>query len=292
MLVSNSTFRKFDPGQRILRPDEVNPYIYFVVEGDVRVLSHSQDGSQTLAIQSRDSLHGWLSLLRAVPSELVQAKTHTTAIQLSSKLFITLYKQNTEFAKYFDSLLCESEISVVYEAIKNSYPKNFADLSLDISNCLKSSKVYTSSSLSELSGLASDENSSDSVWYMSSDGVNGFPVGSVITPGINEADSKLLLPIRVVSLRPVSSSELSDTANAIPIISSSEDLPELSDYYKLGIVEDENIPDSDRYPSETGSGPVNEVIAICHTVSLHQRVPFRHDTVQKLLSHDLYAINQ
>ena len=31
LLVSNSTFRKFDPGQRILRPDEVNPYIYFVL---------------------------------------------------------------------------------------------------------------------------------------------------------------------------------------------------------------------------------------------------------------------
>ena len=118
---------------------------------------------------------------------------------------------------------------------------------------------------------------------MSSYGVKGFPVGSVITPAINKAESKLLLPIRVVSLRPVSSSELSETANAIPIISSSEDLPELSDYYKLGIVEDENIPDSDRYPAETGSGPINEVIAICHTVSLHQRVPFRHDTVQKIV---------
>ena len=282
-LVSNSTFRKFDPGQRILRPDEVNPYIYIVVEGDVRVLSHSQDGSKTLTVQSRDSLHGWISLLRAAPSELVQAKTHTTAIQLSSELFITLYKQNPEFAKYFDSFLCESEISVVYEAIKDSYPKNFADLSLDISTCLEGSKVYTSSSLSELSGLASDENSSDSLWYMSSYGVKGFPVGSVITPAINKAESKLLLPIRVVSLRPVSSSELSETANAIPIISSSEDLPELSDYYKLGIVEDENIPDSDRYPAETGSGPINEVIAICHTVSLHQRVPFRHDTVQKIV---------
>ena len=281
--LEKASLRNYGPGQRILRPDEVNSHVYFVVDGKVRVLSHQEQSSKTLAIKEKYSLLGWISLLRAEPTELIQAKTPTTVLCLRSDLFISFYKNCAEFSSYFDSHPSESEISVIFESVRDKCLIDSSAGDINIPNTLTSSKVYVFRNTSDISRLISDPNYSGTPIYMSSSGVKEFPVGSVLSSDVSTLETNLLLPIRAVSFDPDTSKLISDNYNDKAVNKSNEELPELSDYHQLGIIEDEKVADSDRYPSEKGSGPLNEAIAICHTVSLHQRVPFRFDTVQKIV---------
>ena len=51
----------------------------------------------------------------------------------------------------------------------------------------------------------------------------------------------------------------------------------------LGILEDDNLNDSDRFPCVRGRGPLAETLAVAEMVSLQQQVPFRRDSIAKVL---------
>ena len=234
--LEHASLRNYGPGQRILRPDEVNSHIYFVVDGKVRVLSHLEEGSKTLAIKEKNTLLGWISLLRAEPTELIQAKTSTTVLCLPSDIFISLYKDCVEFASYFDSCLSESEISVIYESIKSNglMDSNVADI--NISNIMIGSKVHVFRDPSDISTLLDDPNYRGAPLYMSSSGVKAFPVGSLLSAEASLSETNLLLPIRAVSFDDDRSKVISENFNHQIVVDSAEELPELSDYHKLGLL--------------------------------------------------------
>ena len=55
------------------------------------------------------------------------------------------------------------------------------------------------------------------------------------------------------------------------------------DLQQLGILEEDNLHDEARNPVVRGRGRINETLAICEMIALHQQVPFRRDAIQKVL---------
>ena len=55
------------------------------------------------------------------------------------------------------------------------------------------------------------------------------------------------------------------------------------DLQQLGIMEDDHLEDEERNPIVRGRGSLNEALAVCEMIALHQQVPFRRDTIQKVL---------
>ena len=102
-LVSNSSIVKFEPGQIILRPDEISKYIYLVLTGKTRLLVKDviDDDVKTLTTRGSGQLLGWVSLLRASPCEWVIASDETTAVKFNAEHFVKSYVALFRLGKVF-----------------------------------------------------------------------------------------------------------------------------------------------------------------------------------------------
>ena len=89
-LLEGARIVAFSPGERLLRPDEVNSCVLYILEGVVRHLTPipSANGPSTIQKSAEGSLIGWISLARAQPTEFVQASTNVKALAIDSKLFV------------------------------------------------------------------------------------------------------------------------------------------------------------------------------------------------------------
>ena len=83
-----------------------------------------------------------------------------------------------------------------------------------------------------------------------------------------------------VKFYPFSSSDslVSDSYSSSIIKSSSTE-----DLYSLGILEQEGLSSSERYPLIRGNGLLGSVLAVLEMVSIEQSVPFKKDSIKKIL---------
>ena len=66
-------------------------------------------------------------------------------------------------------------------------------------------------------------------------------------------------------------------------ISEPLDAPNSISLHQLGILEGDSLTDLDRFPSIRGKGDLKAAIADCEMLALVQKVPFRRDSIQKIL---------
>ena len=101
--LKRSRIISFEIGARFLRPDQLNDSIFFIRSGRVRCLGIDPLGTGQVTISTADEerLHGWLSLLRAQPSEFVQCSTNVELVALPADTFIELILSTPKFAEYF-----------------------------------------------------------------------------------------------------------------------------------------------------------------------------------------------
>ena len=96
--------RNYEMGSRLLRPDQLPSKLIYTLSGTVRIWGLPDDQGQiTLAKQELPELYGWLSLLRAQPSEFIQCSTNIKALVFDPELFIQFYKDNQDFAAFFNT---------------------------------------------------------------------------------------------------------------------------------------------------------------------------------------------
>ena len=104
--LKRSKIISFEIGARFLRPDQLSDSVFWIRSGRVRCLGIDPlgAGQVTISTAAEERLHGWLSLLRAQPSEFVQCSTNVELVALPADTFI-------EFILSTQSLLNISLIS-------------------------------------------------------------------------------------------------------------------------------------------------------------------------------------
>ena len=121
--LNESKIVNYKIGQRILRPDELNGYIFLVLKGTIRLVGSDPIQSSSISLGTRGSgqLIGWISLLRSVPTENVIASTDALLLALPSKKFVNLLHENKIFLDHFSSLTNphESHEILVAAALKH-----------------------------------------------------------------------------------------------------------------------------------------------------------------------------
>ena len=124
-------------------------------------------------------------------------------------------------------------------------------------------------------------------WHMSTDRVPGFPVGAQVEEGqlLPEA-SDFKLPYRIIGLKKQKNiSLINEKSVDNRYLDQAQPLGATSSIslYQLGILEGDSQSDTDRYPSIRGKGDLKATIAVCEMLALIQKVPFRRDSIQKIL---------
>ena len=120
-LFESSNLYRYGPGQLVLRPDEISKDIFLVINGKVRLLAKSQASGETVTLGLRGSgqLLGWVSLLRASPTEWIIASDESLLLSISARNFLKIFSESAEFASCFESLGNAHESFHVAETISS-----------------------------------------------------------------------------------------------------------------------------------------------------------------------------
>jgi len=275
----------FKPGQRLLRPDELNSNLYLVLKGEVRliVLGDEVQGEITLGIRGPGQLLGWSGLLRTTPTEFVQARTEVFALALPAVDFISFFETFESFSLYFQNLTSPQEAYAVAIAAVDLEPKRPIEWFKEVLSKVKLARTTSFQQGTPLENLP--DIPATWHWYLSTPNVPGVPVGTMLLPKTTSLPVRadLRLPYRAVAFPEVSTASFTALPVSDEIFTAVNiDEPAL-DLYHLGILEDDHLSDKDRFPELRGRGPLAEATAVIEIVAIQQQVPFRRDAIQKVL---------
>ncbi len=283
-LTADSKVLRFEPGQIILRPDELPSSVFLIFEGSVRLLAKRPDNQEAFTLDKRGSgqLLGWASLLRGSPCEWVMASESTTVISFSASEFIRLCTTNDLFYDAFRSLSSPQENFIV---LASSF-KHKKVCSADWSDQLKSAvESGVSLSISSAKYFQPPSSLKDYDWFLSTNVSEDQAVGTEIKIGSQFLTIKgYKLDIRCIGFP--KDFNLLDTTTIVNGISDlseeSQDAPGAS-LQQLGILEDDLLEDDQRFPAIRGKGQLQEALAVCQMVALFQGTPFKKDILSKIL---------
>ncbi|MDA9739758.1 peptidase domain-containing ABC transporter [Synechococcus sp. AH-736-M20] len=282
--LSESKLLRAKPGETIISYKSLQDRIYLVVNGQIRMLKINDDGSiDTLAKRGSGQLIGWVSLLRAAPTEWITASEDSVILALPAKYFLASFKKNLKFKNWFGSLVQPQESNAVILASLNKQAKKSEEWKSLITHQVNESVVVT---LEEGANFnpPSNQRFKKYNWCVSTTGLQDYPVGSLIKPGSRiYTPEEFNLPLRVIGIPEIHDSDImSLTDEPNQVASSLGVLPAVS-LKELGIVEGDYMQDSEKYPYVSGKGEINEVLAVCEMTALHLKVPFRYDGIKKAI---------
>ena len=283
-LFAESELFEYQPGQTILRPDELSKNIFLVINGKVRLLGRKADTKETFTLSLRGSgqLLGWVSLLRAAPTEWIIASTKSLLISIPANQFVQKFRQSSSFASQFLTLANQQESFAVADSlISNTLKKSPSDWD-DLFALLDEAVVY--SVLGDQDFLPTHGEAYR--WFISSSFVPECSIGTEVIVGQKlPSNNSIKFPYRVLGL-PLN--KLSRTPQFSKSKSTVLDAVEPEDFsgsslLQLGILEDDHLSDEQRFPVVHGQGSAQEALAVAEMVCLHQKTPFRRDILEKLL---------
>ena len=283
-LFENTYLSKLVPGQTLLRPDELPSYVFLVLKGEMRLLVESINTGrvETLTKCGPGQFLGWSSLFRGGPCEWVTAAEPSVVFCFPANQFIKCAIQNLAFREFYFNLPSLQESHLVACKVLAQNPRRSTSPSDEISSrlanawatCIVSGDVFKPPTQSP----------KELVWHVSTNGIPNHPVGSTINEGdVLPIKNNYNLPYRLVGLLPASEINVSKQTipDAITQYDSDSNIP--TNLASLGIVEDDSRQEQERYPILKARGAIAEAIAVCEMISLQQKVPFRRDSIQKVL---------
>ena len=284
--LSQAKLIQLRPGQQLISPTQLQDRIYLVVRGLMRFLAEIDSGDAvTLELRGSGQFLGWVSLLRAEACETVIASEETLVLALPAQGFLDGVASNPAFADWFGTKAHSHEAFRVARAAlaqQPQQPSNWVELLM--------AQWPKSLAVSIRPGEPFEppaQAPADYVWYVSTAQLPGVPVGQTLRKGDVLPDRPGFgLSYRCVGLPqfdavPVQAeplpSGLADLAESLEL-----PLPAVS-LEQLGILEDDNLEDDQRFPLVRGQGTLQEALAVCEMTALQQQVPFRRDGIQKVL---------
>ena len=275
---------RYKPGQRLLRPDQFPSRVFLLLKGEVRLLVNDVSDNRPITLEKRGpgQLLGWSSLLCAVPFEWVSVSEDALLLALPADGFIDAVCNCKSFAAFFQELAPPQEVYRVACAAAELQPQCPAGWQNDLQ--LRLSQAWACSVTAETPLQLPADAPADLIWHLSSDGVPGWSVGALVGSGQSlPARPGYQLPYRLIGLPQAAELPASEQVLGVDLLPwEGEEAPPTS-LEELGILEDDHLDDDDRYPIVRGKGQLEEALAICEMVALQQRVPFRRDSVQKVL---------
>ena len=278
------------PGQTLISSRQLQERIFLVISGRIRLLVEDEADIKTLDIRGNGQFIGWSSLLRGEASEWVTASEESVVMALSAASYVSFVKSNASFFKWFSCLTQPQESFIVANAALGILSERDPDWRNTVDEQVRHARALSLPPNTELS--IQREQLDQYSWYLSTANVPGIPVGTRIFPGQALPEhNKLKLPYRLIGFctknedHSLNQSRL--PAPSTPNKFDSIEAPKPVSLQQLGILEGDDLSEDDKYPVITGKGILNEALATCEMISLVQRVPFRRDSIQKILEDQL-----
>ena len=290
-LVASIQLLRYRMGQPIVVKEKMPAQISVLYHGQARLLGYDPNSQLPITLQRLEpgAILGWVSLIRGVACETAIASTEAICLTIPATQFLALLAQNQEFAAYFSE---QPALIEVFDLLSNDL-RDRADSNLILKKAgvddLKqlTLKALSRSVVQNLNGRKSQEPGLDSahLWFVSGGKpATDLPVGQRYN---REQPLRSAENLRLVGLDAALFTTPAFTPTE-PII----DAPTLQ-------APDAEIPFAPEYPAEldpqwqggkkkqyphvSGKGDIEEVVACFQMLAQHLGMPFRRDTIRKVL---------
>ncbi len=297
---------RFRMGQIILTRGKLANQIYFLVNGQARLLGYDPDTGfpSTLQLLANGSLIGATNAIRNIPCETVIASTETVCAGLDRQDFLDLLAQYPPLKQYFQERCGVVELFELLGQYLQRQARGDDDLRQLTLDILPQSHVWEL----PIGSHAPDENyfipDEQTVWLVSSGKLKGFAPGSVLDIQRQDFLLEATSPVRLIGV-PVrclarDTDTVSPNGNGADVPLSTvevmppsdspwEDIPYAGANQLGESVVDETPQDKGRkrYPIIRGQSPAAAGAACFQMICQYFGMPFRRDIIQRIVDEEV-----
>lgn len=294
---------RFRMGQIILTRGKLANQVYFLVNGQARLLGYDPDTGfpSTLQRLSTGAVIGATNAIRNLPCETAIASQETVCVSLDRHVFLQLLDQYPSLQQYFRDRCGIIELFDLIGKYLQQQARGGDDLrqlTLDIFPRSHVLELPVGSHPVSEDYVILDANT---LWLVSCGDLSGYPPGSVFNPQHSDRESlEAKSPVRLIgvpanALKPANRNgqaaevPLSDVQALPPDSDPWEDIP-YAEPSQLGEAVTE-APQAQsgkkRYPIIRGQSPVDAGVACFQMISQYFGMPFRRDVIRRIITEEI-----
>ena len=290
----NSELLQYDFSQVLSTSQIISNKILFLLEGEARLLIQNEEKLITLDKLKRPTTVGLVSLLRAEPCEEVSAVSDVTAIAIPDNLILEIYQNDQVFRDWCNQLIYSVEIYSVLSRCNIGYLKSGINQDI-IFSLIKSNsniKTYTNNELS----ITKTNHFS----FISSANLIDLKPGDLLNNN-QKIESRPPMNVRVLevskdvehlieklSTNKSNSNQNIETTGSLNTKNNISKAPITPD---VSAIELGNYSNNQPFTIIKANGKLEETLACLQMLSSFMKLPFRKDSIEKILR-DTVSRNQ
>ena len=277
---------RFRIGQNLTEANALPAQVFVLLQGECRLLGNEQGRLATLVRHGPGTVIGLASLLRAAPCESVTAATEIVAAAIPDQLIVELYTSEAGFRRWCNQQLWPSEVAALLELLQQKSAQSDRSLQNKLAPLMQQAQLLPPEALVDPLGLKAAAQGRR--LFLASANASG-EIGMVLNPDAPLPQAQPPFGLRVISLPDGlgSSSPANGNASQHPpspdnlAIEMAPDLPERSG---LNLGQIDNLAG---FRLIRGEGPLEETLACFQMLAAQMKLPFRKDSIEKVLRDSL-----
>jgi ATP-binding cassette subfamily B protein len=276
---------RFRIGQGLTEATALPAQVLVVLQGECRLLGMEQGRLSTLARMGPGTFVGLASLLRAAPCEGVTAATELVAAAIPDQTIVELYQQEASFRRWCNSSLWPAEVAALLETLQERAARTDRSLQNKLAPLMEQAQLLAPEALVDPLALKTAAQGRR-LFLASANG--GGSLGDVLDPEQALPQAEPPFGLRVISL-PDTLDNLPRNGNKpagteLQPSPSIEAAPELPQRSALNLGQASNLANFKPIRAE---GPLEETLACFQMLASQMKLPFRRDSIEKVLRDSL-----
>lgn len=281
-LKSEASVLRFSIGQPLTVETMLPSHVYWILQGECRLLSIGEDSLSSLARMGPGYCVGLASLLRANPCENVTASTPVVALAVPDCLIVEFYKNESSFKTWCNQTLWAAELAEILHLSVKRNARAFSSPMSRLAKIVQTAQLITGSDQTHPKIV--DKEFDGRIFFVASANTDQ-PIGTELDINLPLPRARPPFDLRVVSI-PKDLIDLEDhlPSSSQPSSSSSElvgrEAPALVQRGGLDLGQTDELSNFKLIPAQ---GQMEETLACLQMLALQLKLPLRRDSIEKIL---------
>jgi ATP-binding cassette, subfamily B, bacterial HlyB/CyaB len=272
---------RFRIGQTLTEATALPAQVYLLLQGECRLLGNEKGRLSTLARLGPGSFVGLASLLRAEACEGVTAASEVVAAAIPDQLIVELYGQEQSFRRWCNSQLWPAELAALLNQLQQSSAQSDRSLQNKLAQLMQQAQLLPSETL--VDPLALKAAAEGRRLFVASANTSSS-IGTVLDPEQPLPQAQPPFGLRVISLPDALNAPAQPSGDANNAALALQDAPQLPQRSSLQLGQANNLAG---FKLIRGEGPLEETLACFQMLAQQMKLPFRKDSIEKVLRDSL-----
>ena len=272
---------RFRIGQPLSDGQALPSQVFLLLQGECRLLGDEQGRLATLMRMGPGSFIGLASLLRAEACETVTAATDVVAAAIPDQLIVELYSQEQSFRSWCDQQLWPAELAALLHTVLQTSAQSDRSLRNKLAPAVQQAQLLSNDTLHNPAALQA---AAEGRRLLLASANSNDPIGTVLDPEQPLPAAKPPFALRVISLPDPLPWAGQQTDAAMTTALTAQAAPELPGRSDLQLGQADALAG---FKLIRGEGPLEETLACFQMLAAQMKLPFRKDSIEKVLRDSL-----